>query len=155
MAGYKPERTLYKLNFSQTEHAGLEVTTRSISVDGLKAIIELAGAFDGLDAEHARAEDLAKVDELFVRFAAVLVGWNVIGDDDQPVPATREGLGTQDFPFVMAVILAWIQEMSQAPPPLPRPASSGAMSQEASLALAASSIPMEPTASQASSPGHG
>lgn len=137
MAGFRPARTLYKLDFSRTELAGLEVTTRAVSVDGLTAIIDLAATMDAGD--DAGVEDVAKVGELFGRFAAVLVSWNIEDDDGQPVPATREGLGTLYFPFVMTVIMAWITEMSQAPPPLPGSSGSGGSSAEASLGLASSS----------------
>lgn len=137
--GYKPKRTLYKLNFAETEHSGLEVTTRAVTVDGLLEITGLAAAVDGITPEQADAESARRVSELIDRFARILVSWNVVDDDDQPVPATREGLGSQDFPFVMAIILAWITEMSQAPPPLPNASTSGAPTLEASIPMAPSS----------------
>jgi hypothetical protein len=131
--GYKPKRTLYKLDFSATEYAGLEITTRSVSVEGLLAI---AAAADEID-EVSPAK--GKVLDLLGRFARVIVSWNVEDDDGQPVPVTVEALLDQDFGFLMTMITMWISSVSQAPPPLPGPSPSGATSAEASLALATSS----------------
>ncbi len=131
--GYKPPRTLYKLDFSQTEHAGLEVTTRSVSVD---TMLTIAAGADELDET---TPDLAKVRDVFGRFARVLVSWNVEDDDGRPVPPTADGLLAHDFGFVMAVITAWLTAMTQAPPPLPGGSPSGATSGEASLDLASAS----------------
>jgi hypothetical protein len=139
--GYKPKRTLYKLDFSETEYAGLEVTTRSVSVKGLLAI---AAAADEVD-EVSPAED--KVMDLLGRFARVIVSWNVEDDDGQPLQPTVEVLLDQDFAFVMAIINAWIVAVSQAPPPLPGTSNSGATSPEASipgLAEASSALPSSP-----------
>lgn len=141
--GYKPKRTVYKLDFSRTEHAGLEVSTKSISVDDLTRMIGLADSLEGVDPEHAGTAALQRIDELLTRFAAVMVSWNVEDDDDQPVPPTREGLGTQDFDFVRTVIDAWMTEMSSAPPPLPGASSSGQTTPESALLEA--SIPMAPS----------
>lgn len=136
MAGFKPNRTVYKLDFAETEYAGLEVVTRAVTVDELRDILALTAGLDGKDPGAAPAK---QADELFTRFAGVLVSWNVITDDDKPVPATREGLGTLEFPFIMSVIKTWIMEMSEAPGPLPGSSPSGATSEEAALDLASSS----------------
>jgi hypothetical protein len=129
--GYTPKRTLYKLDFSETEHAGLEVVTRSMPVGGL---LKIAGLVEAADAENP---DLGDLDELFRRFASVLVSWNVETDDGQPVPADFDGLAGQDFDFVLPVINAWILAMSRAPRPLP-PASPP----EETLGLAGQSMPL-------------
>jgi hypothetical protein len=132
--GYTPTRTLYKLDFSETEHAGLEVTTRSLSIDGLLKIVGLAESVD------SDAPDAALLGDLFQRFAAVLVAWNVEDDDGRPVNADYAGLTSQDPPFVMSVITAWVAAMSQAPRPLP--AASPPAAPEESLQLASQSMPL-------------
>lgn len=135
--GYRPQRQLIKLDFSETEHAGLEITTKRISVDGLLSFVGLIDKAEQFDSKAFKPEDLEIVEDLFGRFAAVLVSWNVEDDDGQPVPATREGLGTQDFGFVLFIISTWFMSMSQAPPPLPSGSKPGGPPPEASLPMEA------------------
>lgn len=126
--GYKPRRTLYKLDFSETEHAGLEVTTTSVTLGALLEFTEMSDAAES-------GVDQAAVRRLFGEFARVLVDWNVEDDAGAPVPQTLEGLLSLEFGFVMAVINAWIGALSKAPPPLPAGSASGGTSPEASLGL--------------------
>lgn len=130
--GYVPRRTLYKLDFSATEYAGLEVVTRSASMGALLRILELAD-----EAEQSAAKDaMAKLDELFAMFEGVLVSWNVEDEDGRAVPTTKAGLLTQDSSFVLAVIQMWGREMTQAPPTSPIASGSGATSAPPGLAEA-------------------
>jgi hypothetical protein len=133
--GFRPQRQLVQLDFSQTEFAGLEITTRAVPVSTLLGFIELIDQAEALDAKAFKPEDLNVVRELFARFAAVLVSWNVEDDDGQPVPATVDGLTSQDFPFVMSVISTWITALSQAPPPLRSASKPGGPPLEASLPM--------------------
>ena len=130
--GYVPKRTLYKLDFSETEHAGLEVVTRSASMATLMAVLELAD-----EAEQATAKDaLGKLDDLFALFEGVLVSWNVETDDGEPVPATKAGLLSQDSGFCLTVIQMWAREMTQAPPTSPTASGPGGTSVPEGLAEA-------------------
>lgn len=131
--GFVPKRTLYKLDFSQTEYEGLEVVTRSASMATLLAILELAD-----DAEQATGgkEALARLDELFGLFEGVLVSWNVEAEDGAAVPPTKAGLMAQDSGFCLAVIQMWAREMTQAPPTSPTASGSGATSAPPGLAEA-------------------
>jgi hypothetical protein len=131
MAGYEPERTLYRLDFSQTKHKGLKVTTAAVTLGELMEFVEMAD-----DAEDAI--DIKAVRVLLERFGGVLEDWNVTRKEE-PVPPTYEGLLTQEFPFVQFIINAWITEMSQAPPPLQDGSSSGETSPEVPAGLAAAS----------------
>jgi len=70
-------------------------------------------------------------------FARKLHSWNVLDDDGSPVPASLEGLLTMELDFVVAVITAYGQAMTQAPPPLPAGSPSGAISPEEQTMLAA------------------
>jgi hypothetical protein len=133
--GYVPRRTLYKLDFSQTDHVGLEVTTKSASMAALLDIMSLA---DTVEAAGLKNADKAALDRLFGLFDEVLVSWNVETEDGGHVSATKAGLLSQDLEFVMTVIAAWAQAMSKAPPNLQNGSSNGASSVEAS-------IPMTPT----------
>jgi hypothetical protein len=139
--GYRPKRTLYKLNFAETEHDGLEVLARATSVDGLLGFIDLGGALSGLDdelktaTEAGDAEELAALKErirgVFAPFAKVLVSWNVEDDDGAPVPPTLDGLLSQELPFVGQIIEAYVSAMATAPPPLNSRSASGGTSPEA------------------------
>lgn len=121
--GYKPNLPGYTLQFA--DYPGLEVVTRRETVDGFMEIVGLAETLDGVTPEHARPEDLAMIGRLFDRFARVLVSWNLDDQDDQPVPANRKGLGSQDFQLISEIIEGWITAMSKAPPPLPNASSGG------------------------------
>jgi len=131
--GYVPKRTLYKLDFAKTEFAGLEVTTKSASMEVLLEVLQMADLFEQSGMNAISREQL---DTVFGLFGQVLHSWNVETEDGQPVPATKDGLLSQDPEFVMAVMTAWAAEMTQAPPPLPGEPSSGATSREAALQLA-------------------
>ena len=131
--GYTPKRTLYKLDFSRTEHAGLEVTTRSASLETLLEVLALADLAEARGLEAVVKQFQAAI----ALFAGVLVSWNVETDDGDPVPATAEGLQSQEPEFVLSVMTMWATEMTKAPPDLPSASSDGA-------ALEAS-IPMSPS----------
>jgi hypothetical protein len=144
--GYKPKRTLYKLDFSETEHAGLEITARGTSMDGLLRLMEIADELDGIEELDSLADAgkiAEKMGELFAPFARVLVAWNVIDDDDRPVPANLEGLMSQEPEFVGFVLSKYCQAMTQAPPPLPASLPSGGTSPEELAAMAASSSALQ------------
>jgi hypothetical protein len=134
--GYVPKRTLYKLDFSQTEHAGLEVTTKSAS---MAALLDILGLADSVETAGVKNADRGQMEQLFGLFDEVLVSWNVETEDGEAVPATKAGLLSQDPEFVMTVIGAWAQAMAKAPPNLPGGSSSGSNPVEAS-------IPMTPAA---------
>ena len=134
--GYVPRRTLYKLDFAETEHAGLEVTTGSASMAALLDILSLA---DNVEAAGLKNADRGQMDQLFGLFDEVLVSWNVETEDGGAVPATKAGLLSQDPEFVMTVITAWASAMAKASPPLPNVSSGGA-----TTAGVEASIPMAP-----------
>lgn len=134
--GYVPKRTLYKLDFSETEHAGLEVTTKSASMAALLDILSLA---DTVEAAGLKNADQQQMIRLFGLFDEVLVNWNVETEDGGPVPATKDGLLSQDPEFVMTVIAAWASAMSKVPPPLPNGSSGGGTTG------VEASIPMSPS----------
>ena len=131
--GYVPRRTLYKLDFSETEHAGLEVTTKSASMAALLDILSLA---DNVEAAGVKNADRGQMDRLFGLFDEVLTAWNVETEDGEAVAATKDGLLSQDPEFVMTVIGAWAAAMAKAPPPLPPGSNGGGTSPP--------SIPMQP-----------
>jgi hypothetical protein len=138
--GFKPQRTLYKLDFTGTELEGLQATVRSVSMGQLLQLMENADAvsrLQQLDERSDAAAIAARLRELFAPLARVLVEWNLLDDDDQPVPANLEGLLTQDLDFLTKLMTAFGTAMTQAPPPLRASSPSGASSPEEQTAAAA------------------
>jgi hypothetical protein len=141
---YVPERTLFKLDFSQTEYPGLRAVTQSADFGLYLAILAVAE-----EAETAGPKEALDVlGRLFGLFENVLVSWNLGRVDKEtgervPVPPTKDGMLTQDPALVMAVIQMATREMTQAPPDLGKESGSGATSEETppGLAEASASLP--------------
>lgn len=131
--GYVRERRTYRLVFADEEYAGLEVVARSASVAAYRRIAELASKPFSMPPT---TEDLIEIDNLYAAFAEQLVSWNLEELDDGvtvPVPATLDGLQSQELPFAMAIILAWMEAVVGVSPPLDSRSSSGEL--EASLPM--------------------
>lgn len=106
--GYRPPSTVHKLDFSDTEHPGLEVATRGTPLGVLLDIIESGAA--------AQAEDDASgLRDMYVLFAGVLESWNVEDAFGDPLPATLEGVLSLDTVFAGQLLTAWTASMT-APP---------------------------------------
>lgn len=121
--GFEPPVTGLKLDFSEHPlYAGLEVTMSGISMGGALELEETPAAALG-----AR--------KVVARFADHLESWNVtkLGE---PVPADLDGVLSQDPAFVEAIILAWLRNLSSAPPPLSEGSGSGETSGEVPTGLA-------------------
>lgn len=128
--GFRPGRKVYKLVWDDGHDlAGLVVRARTVSTGVFLELTDMA--------DRAKwGTDEAK--EMMVRFAEVLVSWNLEDEDTGvPVPASFEGLLSQEFDLVMAVINQWMDAVAGVSGPLDPPASGGPLSPVASL-------PMEP-----------
>lgn len=144
--GFKPRRTIYKLDFKGTDLDGLEVGARGASMGELLEILEGAdsiGALAELDEEADAGEIAAQLRETIAPFARKLVTWNLIDDDDEPVPASLDGLLTQELDFIVGLITAYGAAMTKAPPPLPATSPSGSPSPEELAQMAALSSSLE------------
>lgn len=136
MAGYTPQRKLYKLKFADEEYEGLEVLASSASMGSILEIQRLASKM----SEKPTPEESAEVSSRMMNiFGQALKSWNLLDEDDQPVPANTEGLLTQDPDFVMAMVAAWTEAVAGVSAPLASGSGSGETSQEASLLLGSSS----------------
>ena len=124
--GYKPRRKTYNLQFEGGRFEGLEVTICALPIGELLELDELS---------ETRTRE--NVDRMFEIVSIALQSWNLETEDDQPVPATKEGLYTQDPDFVHAIVDAWRDAMTGVSAPLPETSDAGETSPEAS-------IPMEP-----------
>ena len=144
--GFKPSRTLYRLDFAGTDLDGLEITARGSSMAELLAIMEgadQAAELQELDGAKDAAVIAGRLREMVAPFARKLHAWNLLDDDDEPVPASLDGLLSQELEFVVSVITAYSTSMTQAPPPLRAGSASGGISPEEQTTLAglSSSLP--------------
>lgn len=129
MAGYKRAGKTFVLKFDDEEYAGLEVEVGSAS---LGTMLNLQRLSEKLGEGGSNADI---INEMMDVFAGRLLSWNLVDDQDQPVPTTVEGLSTQDMPFVMALIAAWTQAIAGVSAPLAGSSPSGGTSLEASLPM--------------------
>jgi len=135
--GYRRQRA-YRLRFEDPDLAGLEVTARSLSIEGFMKVAGLAELAQGGGADRL---DVGQMQEMLRAFASCLVGWNIedlpTGD---PVPATYEGVISQDLDFVMQIVMAWSKVIASVPPPLPDGSPAGGSApEESTLQLASQS----------------
>lgn len=152
--GYVRPATVYKLIFEDgDELAGLEVRVRSMTTGQLMDLTKAAGRLTGLSGGQVQlddltGDDLAALDLLFGGFAAALVEWNLEentgGGSPRPVPATLEGIRTQESPFILRLVTEWMKAAGGTPAPLAGRSTSG----ETPPGL---SIPMEPLSPSLSS----
>lgn len=134
--GYKRQKTIYRLVFEDEEFEGLEVRAYAPPLGYLEKTMQM-GSIAGRNTDDLSPEEIELFQGFMTGFAKYLVSWNLEDDDDTPVPATLEGLRTQDLGFVFQIIEAWLDSVSAVAGPLAPPSSSGRPSLEGSL-------PMEP-----------
>lgn len=133
MGGYRRPAKVYKLVFADEEMAGLEVRARSVPLGGFLDLLKLAKARGG-KLDPAQVDNIGK---LFEAFSKALVSWNLEDDEGVPVPATLDGLHSQDIDFVFSIILAWMDAIAGVPAPLERTSPGGVPSEEALIPMAA------------------
>lgn len=129
--GYRRSPKAYRLKFEDPELAGLEVTARSLPLGEFLKVSEMATA-------SSTAESMKSADQLFRAFSSSLIEWNLENDFGDPVPATYEGVLSQELDFMMTVVMAWVSAMSDVDSPLPQGSPNGVPS------ALAPSLPMEP-----------
>lgn len=130
MGGYKREPKHYRLKFEDPDMAGLEVVAKSIK---LRDFLDISMAAAKVAANPTGATDDA--DLMYRQFADALVSWNLLGDDDQPVPATYEGMQGLELDFVLEVIHAWMEAIASVNPTWRGPSSSGGTFPEESIRM--------------------
>lgn len=125
--GYKPKRKIYHLDFTGTDYEGLRVSIRGLNT----------GQYMDLFQAKEEAQAGGETNDLLTIMAGQLISWNVEDEEDMPVPATLDGIKTQDLDFNLAIVNAWTTAMAGVSAPLEQSSTGG----ESSLAA---SIPMEP-----------
>jgi hypothetical protein len=134
--GYKPEKKIYRITFP---HRGdLEVRMRSTSIGNLQSIM-------GTDISALRNAGEAGI-VVIRKIAKLIVSWNIIHpevdeDDsdvcsicgvreDEPVPATEEGLRCIEIDLMIEIIQNWGLAIQRVSAPKGMNSSDGAMNTE-------------------------
>jgi hypothetical protein len=91
--GFKRKPKVYRLDFTDTALDGLTVRAHSAPIGLFMQLGTLADELEGSDdnTDTGMTAMLRTIQELVDVFAQVLVSWDLVDDDDQPVPATAEG----------------------------------------------------------------
>jgi hypothetical protein len=137
--GYKREKKIFRLQFEDPSMAGLEVRAKSTSMGEYLTISRL---LTRLQANPGLVEsDVDTLEELFARFARVLVSWNLEDEDedgrDVAIPPTKEGLLGQDPDFAMGVVNAWASAVGGVDEELGKDSNSGPRFPEVNIPMAA------------------
>ena len=106
--GFEAPETLYKLTWEDPAMAGLEVTVREPSIDGMMSMT-------ALDIPDAKKATVAQLRSVFETFATLLDSWNV-ERKGVPVPATYEGIVSLAPAFAMEIIEAVGRGFTRADP---------------------------------------
>lgn len=127
----KIKRKVLVLQFEDPDYEGVQIKAHATSMGRALALSDEA------DAARKPGAGLDEVRDLLDEFITALQSWNLEDENDEPIPATREGFLTLDIPAVMDILLAWFDAMMTIGPGLGKDSTFGEQSQEVS-------IPMEP-----------
>lgn len=128
---FKREQKHYQLNFEGTDLDGAEIVMKGVSLGRFLEVSRLASLLatpEGRTPENVEAQ--------FQVLAGLLVSWNWDDEDDQPIPATYDGLKTLDFADVQQIMQGYMQAIASVPKASSSDSTSGGRSQEESLGLA-------------------
>ncbi|MFG2269142.1 hypothetical protein ACGFNY_05130 [Streptomyces chartreusis] len=118
--GFRPPRKTYTLDFTGTDYDGLEVKVRGFTV-----------------GEELELDDAEFSGDLLVKtIASRLISWNVEDEKGEPVPATFEGICTQETAMVLAILDALRRANSGVSAPLPNGSPTGGPTPVVSIPMA-------------------
>lgn len=135
VTGYKNARKTYRLSFEDEDMDGLVIRARSLP---MRKFLDMATFDKSLlqDGAELSREDVKVLTDLFDDFASVIIEWNLIDDDDQPIPVSCDSLLDQDPGWVLRVFMAWMQAIASVPTPLVQRSSVGTPFPEDSIPMA-------------------
>lgn len=137
--GYKVVRKVFKLVFKDADFDGLEVFARSLNT-GQFLEIEQAK----LDRAEGGQVGEGATQRMLELFAGALSSWNAEDEDGEPIPATMDGIRSQDLDFNMKIIDAWTDAIAGVKAPLSQTSTDGSPSVEGSIPM---DVPSESLAS--------
>jgi hypothetical protein len=121
--GYRRERPVYRLKFSDPALNGLVVEARSTSMAKLLDVSEAAANLDPDSLDEITALQLMR--ESFVPFVTALVSWNLEDADGNATPVTMDGLLSHDPQLIRYMVESWRDAQMAVPPPLLSPSGNG------------------------------
>jgi hypothetical protein len=131
-------RKVYVLKFDDPDNEGVVIRARSVPLGRFLSLLKLAAAID--DPSTVGGESALAITGLFEGFAEALVEWNLddrLEDEIVEVPATYEGMLTQDTDFMLQVVMTWMEVIGDVDGPLGPASSSGKPSLEAGIPMQA------------------
>ncbi len=137
--GYTLQRKTADLNFDDTEWVGAKV---EVQLDVSNALyLDLIGL-----GQAAEGGEQSQIAVLLATFAEhVLIGWNLLDDDGEPIPATVEGFRTGSIlRFSLFLIKAWMGMVAEVSVPLEVDSPNGSTSDP---------VPLTPTGASSLNPG--
>lgn len=122
-----------KITFDEDSiYHGAEVRCRAnVSV---REALELTQAQPD-DPESVTAEESAALIDAFARI--VVTDWNLVDENDEPIPVTPETVAKQPAPFVLQLFEIWSNAVLTVPKVSPAPSLNGSTSKVASGATGA------------------
>lgn len=102
---FQRKRKVYRLDFGGTEYDGLEVRVHGLTTGEYLELVSLTGS---------TGETNGETEQLLRLFATHLLSWN-LQEDDEPVPATLDGVKSNDLSMNMRIIDAWTDAMVKVP----------------------------------------
>lgn len=103
--GHKRQRKTLSLRFE--DEPGLEILARSVSVRKFLWVMEQA---DKMTAGQLTQQ---AIEELFGWFAERIISWNLVDDEDQPVPVSADYLIDEDVDWVIKVFMGWVSGITK------------------------------------------
>lgn len=116
--GFVREKKVFEISWAEGhELHGLKIQARSVSFDEYFRVQRLIRSFYEPPGDWDDERYEKNANELLEAFAAVLLSWDLEERLDQEgpsvaVPATLEGLRSQDIDFVVHVVVQWHQVLA-------------------------------------------
>lgn len=135
--GFKKMATVLRLKFEDPSLTGLEVLAKSVPTGDFLDLMDAASKMD-LTSKEFNPEDLKAVRVLIDGFAKALISWNLEDEDDEPVPATLQGVRDQELDFLLPIVTAWMDAVAGVSADLGKASPSGETFPEAAIPMAVS-----------------
>lgn len=133
--GFRPEVTIYNIDFKESSLEGLEMRASACTVDEYNKMLRAAVSDNGITEQTLKDNDW--ILRLFIDH---LVSWNLDHPvTGEPVPTTYEAMLTLERSLVSQMVAAWQMALVTVPKPSNSNSSSGENLEEQSLGLGSSS----------------
>lgn len=118
--GFRVPRRSAVIEFEGTDYDGASIKCAlDVSLDMLLWFQKRQGT-----------EDADQLREAFLRFGdEIVTSWNLLGDGDEPLPATGEGFLGLPPAFGMLILNKWTEAVAAVPAPLVEPSRDGSTSE--------------------------